>query len=98
MCVLSCHIFSAVSTHHPDHDVGEASDPDGGSEEGDHEPSLPAPLGAVRHSEEQKQRERPHDEPLHFSTHTSWRKTRKKLGLDEMFSCESFSRVLYLEL
>lgn len=67
-------------TDHPDHDVGKASDPDGGSKEGDHEPSLPAPLGTVGHSEEQKQGQRPHDQPFHLVTYTRWRKTGRKEG------------------
>ncbi len=60
-------------TDHPDHDVGEPSDPDGGGEEGDHEPSLPAALRTVGHSEEQKQGQRPHDQPLQLVTRPSWR-------------------------
>lgn len=68
-------------THHPDHDVGEASDPDGGGEEGDHEPSLPAPLGTVWDGEEEQQRQRPHQQPLEFVTDARWRITQ--LGLVE---------------
>lgn len=63
-------------TDHPDHDVGEASDPDGSCEEGDHEPFLPAALGTVGHGKEQKQGQRPHGEPLQLVTHSNWRKKR----------------------
>lgn len=67
-------VFPACSsTDHPDHDVGEASDPDGGGEEGDHEPSLPAALATVGHGEEQEQRQRPHGQPLQLVAHPSWR-------------------------
>lgn len=69
-------------TDHPDHDVGEAGDPDGGGEEGDHEPSLPAPLGTVGHGEEQKQGQRPHGQPLQLVTHPSWREKEKE-GMTE---------------
>lgn len=60
-------------THHPDHDVGQAGDPDGGGEEGDHEPSLPAALGTVGDGEEQEQGQGPHGQPLQLVTHTRWR-------------------------
>lgn len=53
-CVIRVLVGETDCTDHPDHDVGEASDPDGGGEEGDHEPSLPAPLATVGHGEEQK--------------------------------------------
>lgn len=59
-------------TDHPDHDVGEASDPDGGGEEGHQEPSLPAALGTVGHGQEQKQGQRPHGQPLQLVTRPSW--------------------------
>lgn len=59
-------------THHPHHDVREAGDPDGGREEGDHEPPLPAAFATVGHREEQKQGQRPHDQPLELVTHTRW--------------------------
>lgn len=65
-------------TDHPDHDVRKASDPDSGGEEGDHEPSLPAPLGTVGHGEEQKQGQRPHGQPLHLVTRTRWRETERE--------------------
>lgn len=51
-------------TDHPDHDVGQSSNPDGGGEEGDQEPSLPPALGTIGHREEQKQGEWPHGQPL----------------------------------
>lgn len=65
-------------TDHPDHDVGKASDPDGGGKEGDHKPSLPASLGTVGYGEEQKQGQRPHGQPLDFVAYTRWRKTVKE--------------------
>lgn len=34
-------------THHPDHEVGEDGDPEGGQNEGEHEVFLPAGLGTV---------------------------------------------------
>ena len=63
-------------TDHPDHDVGQAGDPDGGGEEGDQEPSLPAALGAVGHGEEEEQRQRPHDQPLELVARPSWERQR----------------------
>lgn len=51
-------------SHHPDHEVGEDSDPDGRKEEGDHEELLPARLGTVGDGEEQEQQQGPRDQPL----------------------------------
>lgn len=65
-------------TDHPDHDVGQARNPDGGSEERHHKPSLPAPLSTVGHSEEQKQGQWPHGQPLHFVTHSNWTRTERR--------------------
>lgn len=59
-------------SHHPHHDVGEGSNPDGGGKEGDHEPALPAPFGTVWHREKQQQRQRPHEQPLHLITTAGW--------------------------
>lgn len=64
-------------TDHPDHDVGEASDPDGRGEEGHQEPSLPAALGTVGHGEEQKQGQRPHGQPLQLVTRPRWERWRQ---------------------
>lgn len=55
-----------VSSHHPDHDVGEAGDPQGGGDEGEHEPVVPARLGAVGDGEVEQQAERPGKQPLQF--------------------------------
>lgn len=74
LTVYQC-VPCVLVTDHPDHDVGEASDPEGGGEEGDHEPPLPAPLGTVGDGEEQKQGQRPHGQPLQLVEHTRWRRT-----------------------
>lgn len=63
-------LFTPAS-HHPNHDVGEASDPQGGEDEGQHEAVLPARRGAVRHGEVQQQAQRPGQQPLQLVTHTS---------------------------
>ena len=68
--------WQLLLTHHPDHDVGQAGDPDGGGDEGHHEPVLPAPLGTVGHGEEEEEAERPHDQPLQLVTPPRWGKTR----------------------
>lgn len=46
--------FSLLVSHHPDHDVGEEGDPQGGGGEGQHEPVVPARGGAVGDSEVQQ--------------------------------------------
>lgn len=51
-------------THHPDHHIGEDSDPNSGEEEGEHEELLPARLSTVRNREEQYQQQGPGDQPL----------------------------------
>lgn len=58
------------STHHPDHEVGEDGDPQGGEEEGQHEVFLPARLGTVGDGEEQQQEQRPRDQPLKLAADT----------------------------
>ena len=40
-------------THHPDHQVGEDGDPEGGEDEGKHEELLPARFAAVWDGEEE---------------------------------------------
>ena len=54
----------AGDAHHPDHEVGEDGDPDGGETEGQHEEALPAGFGTVGDREVQQQQDRPTDEPL----------------------------------
>lgn len=67
-------MYCELCTYHPDHDVGETSDPDGGGEERNHEPFLPTSLGTVGHGEEEKQGQRPHEQPLQLVTASSWRR------------------------
>lgn len=74
---MMCFLDVTNWTHHPDHDVRKPSNPDGGCEEGDHEPSLPAPLGTIGHSEEQKQGQRPHGQPLQLVTRPSCTQTER---------------------
>lgn len=57
-------------SHHPDHDVGEAGDPQGGGDKGEHEPVVPAWFGAVGDSEVEQQAERPGKQPLQFIAST----------------------------
>lgn len=56
-----------IATHHPDHKVGEDSNPDSGQNEGHHEVFLPARLGTVGDGEVQQQQQRPRDQPLEFA-------------------------------
>lgn len=63
-------------SHHPDHDVGETCDPQGGGDEGQHEPVLPARHGAVGDSEVQQQAQRPGQQPFQLVTHTRCKYTR----------------------
>lgn len=53
-----------VRSHHPDHEVGENGDPEGGGHEGDHEPALPAWEHTVRHSAVEQDTQRPGEQPL----------------------------------
>lgn len=53
-------------SHHPDHDVGEAGDPEGGGDEGEHEPVVPTRFGAVGDGEVEQQAEGPGKQPLQF--------------------------------
>lgn len=61
-------------THHPDHQVGEDSNPDGGQDEGGHEEFLPARLGTVWDGDEQQQEQRPRDQPLELAAKVSCRR------------------------
>ena len=61
---------SAVSPYHPHHEVGEDGYPQGGGQEGDHEPAVPAGEHTVRHSAVQQQAQGPRDQPLDPRTAT----------------------------
>lgn len=51
-------------SHHPDHNVGEGGDPQGGAGEGQHEVLVPARRGAVGDREVEQQAQRPGQQPL----------------------------------
>ena len=53
-----------VYTHHPDHQVGEDGDPDGGEDEGKHEELLPTRFGAVWDGEEEEEEQWPGYQPF----------------------------------
>lgn len=63
-------MLGRTGTYHPHHDVGEASDPEDGGKERDEEPSFPAAFGTVGHGAEQKEGQRPHDQPLQLAAHS----------------------------
>lgn len=69
-----------VSPHHPDHDVGEPSNPQGGGDKGQHEPVLPAWFGAVGDGEVEQQAERPGKQPLQFVANTHCKHTPQQLN------------------
>ena len=81
-------MLQRTGTYHPHHDVGEASDPDGGSKERDEEPSLPAAFGAVGHGAEEKQRQRPHEQPQQLAAHSGWDPGRQQRRLQWLFFTE----------
>lgn len=54
----------APATYQPHHDVGEHSNPQRGSDEGDHEELLPAGLAAVGNGDAQEEDEGPGEYPL----------------------------------
>lgn len=55
--------FKRQTSYHPHHEVGEDSDPQGGSHKGDHEPAVPAWQHTVRHSAVEQDAQRPGDHP-----------------------------------
>lgn len=66
-----------LRSHHPDHDVGEGGDPQGGGGEGQHEPVVPAWRGTVGDGEVQQQAKRPSDQPLQLIAHAGCKPDRK---------------------
>lgn len=67
-------LFSPAS-HHPDHDVGEGGDPQGGGSEGQHEAVVPARCGAVGDGEVEQQAQRPSQQPLQLVEHARCKHT-----------------------
>lgn len=68
--------FFLPVSHHPDHDVGEWGNPQGGRSEGQHEPVVPAWGGAVGNSEVQQQAKGPGKQPLQLIAHAGCKCTK----------------------
>lgn len=83
-------------SHHPDHDVGEAGDPQGGEDKGEHEPVVPAWFGAVGDSEVEQQAERPGKQPLQFIANTRCKYTPQPLNNPEKCSGASFAALIII--
>lgn len=66
-----------LSSYHPHHEVGEDSNPQGGSQEGDHEPAVPAWQNTVGHGAIQQEAQWPRDHPLHLRTAATCRAEAK---------------------
>lgn len=76
-------------SHHPDHDVGEGGDPQGGGSEGQHEPVFPARRGAVGDGEEQQQTKRPSNQPLQLITGAGCERTGNRVKTEVRGCCRS---------
>lgn len=77
-------------SHHPDHDVGEEGNPQGGGGEGQHEPVVPGRRGAVGDGEVEQQRQRPGNQPLQLIPQTSCEAHRTKFNQQRQENCHSF--------
>lgn len=75
LCQFAFPSFVSPVSHHPDHDVGEAGDPQGGGSKRQHEAVVPARCGAVGDGEVQEQAQRPSQQPLQLVTKTGCKHT-----------------------
>lgn len=71
----ACVCMSVRVSYHPDHEVGEESNPESGGQEGEEVPALPSRLVAVGDGAVQQEAERPGQQPLQSNTPAICRET-----------------------